>query len=191
MGGLGGDNMTLIIVCFLHGQPYENLIERCKKLHAEREKKRNEFFNGVNGEGSKENVHERPTITPLSVESLMNAYFAQGGPSSFQTVGRSATQSQSVESTNEPKLSSSSSSATSSPTSCTSSTTPEQCDSTVKQEDEKLAGEVAEASIDKVEQKVEEKETKVEEPAINNQETEPQSSPTPKNVDDSKNVSDQ
>jgi hypothetical protein len=30
MGGLGGDNMTVILVCFLHGQPYEDLIERCK-----------------------------------------------------------------------------------------------------------------------------------------------------------------
>jgi hypothetical protein len=28
--GLGGDNMTVILVCFLHGRPYDDLIERCK-----------------------------------------------------------------------------------------------------------------------------------------------------------------
>lgn len=36
MGGLGGDNMSIIIVCFLHGKPYEHLVERCKKIHAEK-----------------------------------------------------------------------------------------------------------------------------------------------------------
>lgn len=36
MGGLGGDNMSIIIVCFLHGKPYENLVERCKKIHTEK-----------------------------------------------------------------------------------------------------------------------------------------------------------
>jgi len=29
MGGLGCDNMTVIIVCYLHGKPYEDLIRRC------------------------------------------------------------------------------------------------------------------------------------------------------------------
>lgn len=36
MGGIGGDNMTVIIVCFLHGQPYEELINRCKEAVAKR-----------------------------------------------------------------------------------------------------------------------------------------------------------
>ena len=36
MGGLGGDNMSIIIVCFLHGQPYANLVERCRKHHLEK-----------------------------------------------------------------------------------------------------------------------------------------------------------
>lgn len=36
MGGLGGDNMTIIIVCFLHGKPWETLVEKCKKNHAEK-----------------------------------------------------------------------------------------------------------------------------------------------------------
>lgn len=36
MGGLGGDNMSIIIICFLHGKPYENLVEKCKKIHNEK-----------------------------------------------------------------------------------------------------------------------------------------------------------
>lgn len=136
MGGLGGDNMTLIIVCFLHGQPYENLIEKCKKLHSEREKKRNEFLSSVNGEAGKESAsNERATLTPLSVESLMNAYFMQSGAPSFQVVGkRASTTAAEPDTTNEIKISPSSSSATSSPTSCTSSTTPENCDSVNNEE---------------------------------------------------------
>ncbi|CRL02198.1 CLUMA_CG015126, isoform A [Clunio marinus] len=34
MGGLGGDNMSIIIVCLLHGKPWENLVEKCKKIHS-------------------------------------------------------------------------------------------------------------------------------------------------------------
>lgn len=30
MGGLGCDNMTVVLVCFLNGEPYEKLAERCK-----------------------------------------------------------------------------------------------------------------------------------------------------------------
>ncbi len=30
MGGLGCDNMTVVLVCFLNGEPYEYLAERCK-----------------------------------------------------------------------------------------------------------------------------------------------------------------
>jgi hypothetical protein len=36
MGGLGGDNMTIIIICCLHGKPWEHLVEKCKKYHAEK-----------------------------------------------------------------------------------------------------------------------------------------------------------
>lgn len=36
MGGLGGDNMTLIIVCCLHGKPWESLVEKCKKYHTDK-----------------------------------------------------------------------------------------------------------------------------------------------------------
>lgn len=36
MGGLGGDNMSIIIVSLLHGKPWENLVERCKKIHTDK-----------------------------------------------------------------------------------------------------------------------------------------------------------
>lgn len=29
MGGLGGDNMTVVLVCLLHGKPYSDLVARC------------------------------------------------------------------------------------------------------------------------------------------------------------------
>ena len=29
MGGLGCDNMTVVLVCFLHDQPYQVLVDRC------------------------------------------------------------------------------------------------------------------------------------------------------------------
>ena len=30
MGGLGCDNMTVVLVCFLNGESYEKLADRCK-----------------------------------------------------------------------------------------------------------------------------------------------------------------
>lgn len=29
MGGLGGDNMTVVLICFLHGKTYEDLVQKC------------------------------------------------------------------------------------------------------------------------------------------------------------------
>jgi hypothetical protein len=36
MGGLGGDNMSIIIICMLHGKPWEDLVEKCKRIHADK-----------------------------------------------------------------------------------------------------------------------------------------------------------
>lgn len=36
MGGLGGDNMSIIIICFLHGKPWQNLVDKCKRIHSEK-----------------------------------------------------------------------------------------------------------------------------------------------------------
>jgi len=32
MGGLGCDNMTCVLVCFLHGKPYQDLVDKCAKI---------------------------------------------------------------------------------------------------------------------------------------------------------------
>jgi len=40
MGGLGCDNMTVVLVCFLHNQPYQTLIDKCSSLLEIRENKR-------------------------------------------------------------------------------------------------------------------------------------------------------
>lgn len=44
MGGIGGDNMTVIIVCFLHGRPYEDLVNKCKEQVAEMNRKMEAMF---------------------------------------------------------------------------------------------------------------------------------------------------
>lgn len=36
MGGLGGDNMSIIIICFLHGKPWQDLVDRCKRIHTDK-----------------------------------------------------------------------------------------------------------------------------------------------------------
>ena len=40
MGGLGCDNMTVILVCFLHNQTYEKLVEDCIQIEKIREDSR-------------------------------------------------------------------------------------------------------------------------------------------------------
>lgn len=36
MGGLGGDNMSIIIICCLHGKPWQDLVDKCKRIHSEK-----------------------------------------------------------------------------------------------------------------------------------------------------------
>jgi len=43
MGGLGCDNMTVILVCFLHQQPYSKLVERCADLVKAKDESRAKF----------------------------------------------------------------------------------------------------------------------------------------------------
>jgi len=40
MGGLGCDNMTVILVCFLNGNPYQKLVDKCTKLVKTRDAER-------------------------------------------------------------------------------------------------------------------------------------------------------
>jgi len=39
MGGLGCDNMTVVLVCFLHNNPYQRLVDKCCQLVESREAK--------------------------------------------------------------------------------------------------------------------------------------------------------
>jgi hypothetical protein len=36
MGGLGGDNMSIIIICCLNGKPWQDLVDKCKRIHSEK-----------------------------------------------------------------------------------------------------------------------------------------------------------
>lgn len=40
MGGLGCDNMTVILICFLHNQPYKNLVDKCQAIVTKKENAR-------------------------------------------------------------------------------------------------------------------------------------------------------
>merc|ERR1719481_676826 len=54
MGGLGCDNMTCVLVCFLNQQPYQTLVERCARLAAIREEEKRQRVDlhlGLGGEG--------------------------------------------------------------------------------------------------------------------------------------------
>jgi len=39
MGGLGCDNMTVVLVCFLHNKPYQHLIDKCCQLMESRDER--------------------------------------------------------------------------------------------------------------------------------------------------------
>merc|ERR1719203_817115 len=41
MGGLGCDNMTVVLVCLLHGEPYSRLTDKCAGLVKAKEEERN------------------------------------------------------------------------------------------------------------------------------------------------------
>uniref|UniRef100_A0A182X3B6 protein-serine/threonine phosphatase n=1 Tax=Anopheles quadriannulatus TaxID=34691 RepID=A0A182X3B6_ANOQN len=67
MGGIGGDNMTVIVVCFLHGQPYEELVNRCKEAVSKRQEQRrkrrshsNRSHEGPVGEEDPEHQQDTP-----------------------------------------------------------------------------------------------------------------------------------
>eukprot|EP00093_Oithona_nana_P011246 11246.XXX_277455_276008_1 [CDS] Oithona nana genome sequencing. len=44
MGGLGCDNMTVVLICFLHNQPYQNLIDECIEIEKIRDRTRLELL---------------------------------------------------------------------------------------------------------------------------------------------------
>ncbi|XP_053660182.1 probable protein phosphatase 2C T23F11.1 [Anopheles marshallii] len=70
MGGIGGDNMTVIVVCFLHGQPYEELVNRCKEAIAKRQarsKKRRSHSNRSHESEAEEHSGKSPSsVAPIA-----------------------------------------------------------------------------------------------------------------------------
>ena len=59
MGGLGCDNMTCVLVCFLHNQPYQTLVDRCAKITKAREIRENSC-----GETDEEQEEEMARMGP-------------------------------------------------------------------------------------------------------------------------------
>jgi len=54
MGGLGCDNMTCVLVCLLHGRPYQSLVEKCARISQEREEERRRILDKVGEEDNEE-----------------------------------------------------------------------------------------------------------------------------------------
>uniref|UniRef100_A0A182VQ08 protein-serine/threonine phosphatase n=1 Tax=Anopheles minimus TaxID=112268 RepID=A0A182VQ08_9DIPT len=73
MGGIGGDNMTVIVVCFLHGQPYEELVNRCKegiaKRQARSKKRRSHSNRSHESEAEEQTARSHSSLTPASEET--------------------------------------------------------------------------------------------------------------------------
>uniref|UniRef100_A0A182PLL4 protein-serine/threonine phosphatase n=1 Tax=Anopheles epiroticus TaxID=199890 RepID=A0A182PLL4_9DIPT len=72
MGGIGGDNMTVIVVCFLHGQPYEELVNRCKEAVAKRQaqtaKRRSHWNRLQDGEATEQHTSRSHSSVTLASE---------------------------------------------------------------------------------------------------------------------------
>lgn len=58
MGGLGCDNMTCVLVCFLHDKPYQDLVERCAKTARAKEAAFKENSAGETEEDEEEELEE-------------------------------------------------------------------------------------------------------------------------------------
>lgn len=69
MGGLGGDNMTVVLVCFLHKQSYDDLVIRCASQMMDKE------LNNMSRHSSSSSVSlsitPPPSQTPPSPHSPM------------------------------------------------------------------------------------------------------------------------
>lgn len=65
MGGLGCDNMTVILICHLNGQSYEKLAERCSTLYTARSRS---YSTGSSESNSDDSTSCSTTPEPLSDE---------------------------------------------------------------------------------------------------------------------------
>lgn len=58
LSGLGGDNMTVVLVCFLHGRPYEDLKNRCLSSLTVTNTRRDSLDDPNGAEGSNDDDEE-------------------------------------------------------------------------------------------------------------------------------------
>jgi len=86
MGGLGCDNMTVILVTFVNGNPYQNLVEKCAKLvkarDAERQREGDEEAEDATSDENKENeadMEEGSVETPTKESGDKTASKLDGG----------------------------------------------------------------------------------------------------------------
>ncbi|XP_059093408.1 probable protein phosphatase 2C T23F11.1 [Tigriopus californicus] len=92
MGGLGCDNMTVILVCLLQDKPYQRLVDKCAKLAANLASERNqEEGDQLNGSG--ENGTDPKTTNGHAIDSPVSST-----PSSFSS---SATSPSSIQGNDE------------------------------------------------------------------------------------------
>lgn len=147
MGGLGGDNMSVIIVCFLHGQPYENLVEKAKDLIKRR---RNELAK----EKKKKRIEEIEELTEHDrkiIESINSStYLVYGDDKDLDDDVEKKPET-------EQPVDTPSSSSNSSPTKQSDSSTPEQ---EPKDADSDTKFEEAQPESDKMPQNVEQQSKK-------------------------------
>lgn len=73
MGGLGCDNMTVILVCLLQEKPYQRLVDKCAKMAAQLASERNQEEN----EGVQPNGSGEPETDPKT-----NGHASSSSPSS-------------------------------------------------------------------------------------------------------------
>ena len=57
MGGLGCDNMTVILICFLNDQPYQKLVDKCLTMVKKKEKAMSQLMDEIDLDHSADETH--------------------------------------------------------------------------------------------------------------------------------------
>ncbi len=73
MGGLGCDNMTVVLVCILNGESYEKLAERCKLAPLPlSQTNSSSYINNYNNSNSTLSPIQKDCIYDKEVDSAVN-----------------------------------------------------------------------------------------------------------------------
>ena len=71
MGGLGCDNMTVVLVCILNGESYEKLAERCKLVPLPLSQTSNSsYINNYNNNINNNNSSSNSTLSPIPKDCI-------------------------------------------------------------------------------------------------------------------------